>query len=101
VSNGLTRWAGAAVALAALVAPLVAERWETQYFYDEGKSGLVFTDMAFPSARRGVAVGYITDGKREQPVSLVTADSGEHWQRLPLAEMPISLFFLNENLAGW
>jgi len=100
VSNGLTRWAGAAVALAALVAPLAAERWETQYFYDEGKSGLVFTDMAFPSARRGVAVGYITDGKREQPVSLVTADSGEHWQRLPLVEMPISLFFLNENL-GW
>ncbi len=100
MSFGLTRWASAVAASAALVAPLAAQRWETKYFYDEDKSGLVFTDLALPSAQRGVAVGYITDGKRDEPVSLVTADSGEHWQRLPLKEMPVSLFFLNENL-GW
>jgi len=100
VSFGLTRWASAVAASVALAAPLAGQRWETKYFYDEDKSGLVFTDLAFPSAQRGVAVGFITDGKREEPVSLVTSDSGEHWQRLPLAEMPISLFFLNANL-GW
>jgi len=94
------RWARVAVSLAALVAPLAGQRWETQYVYDEDKSGLVFTDLAFPSARRGVAVGFVTDGKREEPVSVVTTDSGEHWQRLPLKDMPVSLFFLNENL-GW
>ena len=89
------------VALCALLAaPLAGQRWETKYAYDEEKSGLVFTDLAFPSARRGVAVGYITDGDRERPVSLVTSDGGEHWERLPLKDMPVSLFFLNENL-GW
>ena len=100
MSFSLIRWASALAASAALVAPLAGQRWESQYVYDQDKSGLVFTDMAFPSAQRGVAVGYITDGKREEPVSLVTSDSGEHWLRLPLTEMPVSLFFLNENL-GW
>jgi len=100
VSFGLIRWTSAVAVSAALVGPLAGQRWETKYFYDENKSGLVFIDMAFPSAQRGVAVGFIADGKHEEPVSLVTSDSGEHWQRLPLAEMPVSLFFLNENL-GW
>lgn len=93
-------WACAALAGAALVPPLTAQRWESKYVYDEDKTGLVFTDLAFASAKRGVAVGFITDGKREDPISLVTSDSGEHWQRSPLPEMPVSLFFLNENL-GW
>ena len=84
----------------ALSCPLTAQRWESQYYFDEDKSGLVFTDLAFPSAQRGVAVGYITDGKRQDPVALVTADGGEHWVRSALPEMPVSLFFLNENL-GW
>jgi photosystem II stability/assembly factor-like uncharacterized protein len=100
VSFGLTRWASAVAVSAALVGPLAGQHWETKYFYDQNKSGLVFTDMAFPSAQRGVAVGFITDGKHEEPVSLVTSDSGEHWRRLPLTEMPVSLFFLNEEL-GW
>jgi photosystem II stability/assembly factor-like uncharacterized protein len=100
VSICLARWARAAAAVTALVGPLAAQRWESKYFYDEDKSGLVFTDLAFPSARRGVAVGYVTDGKHEEPVSLVTSDAGEHWLRSPLAEMPVSLFFLNENV-GW
>lgn len=93
--------AGWACALAVLAAPLAAQqRWEPKYTYDEDKSGLVFTDIAFPSAQRGVAVGYVTNGKSEEPVEVVTSDSGEHWQRLPLKDMPVSLFFLNENL-GW
>ncbi|MGB7760703.1 MAG: hypothetical protein WBL61_12795 [Bryobacteraceae bacterium] len=100
MGSGLTRWASALAVSAALAVPLAGQRWDIKYFYDQEKSGLVFTDLAFPSAQRGVAVGFIADGKREEPVSLVTSDSGEHWQRLPLAEMPISLFFLNENL-GW
>ena len=96
----LTRWAGALAACAALAAPLAAQRWEKTYFYDRDKSGLVFTDMAAPSAQRAIAVGYITNGKHDEPVSVVTSDAGEHWQQLPLKEMPVSLFFLNENL-GW
>ncbi|HEY9140290.1 MAG TPA: YCF48-related protein [Bryobacteraceae bacterium] len=97
---GAVRWLRLAAVAAALAAPLAAQRWETKYLYDQDKTGLVFTDLAFPSAQRGVAVGFITDGNHDAPVSLVTSDSGEHWQRLPLAEMPVSLFFLNEDL-GW
>lgn len=100
MSIRLSRSARAAAVIAALASPLLAQRWESKYFYDEDKSGLVFTDLAFPSAQRGVAVGYIADGKRQDPVSLVTSDSGKHWERLPLTELPVSLFFLNENL-GW
>lgn len=100
MSSGVARWARAVAVAAALAAPLAAQHWEAKYIYDQDKSGLVFTDLAFPSARRGVAVGFITDGKHDEPVSLATSDGGEHWQRLPLGEMPVSLFFLNENL-GW
>jgi len=96
----LTRWAGVLALCAAFAIPLAAQRWEKSFFYDQDKSGMVFTDMAAPSALRAVAVGYITNGKHEEPVSIVTSDAGEHWERLPLKEMPVSLFFLNESL-GW
>jgi photosystem II stability/assembly factor-like uncharacterized protein len=80
--------------------PLAAQKWQTQYFYDHAKSIFVICDMQFPSANRGVAVGVIRDEKREEPMSVVTADGGLHWQTVPLKEAPVSLFFLNENL-GW
>ncbi len=80
--------------------PLAAQKWQIQYFYDHAKSTFVICDMQFPSASRGVAVGVIRDAKREDPMSVVTADGGLHWQTVPLKEAPVSLFFLNENL-GW
>lgn len=80
--------------------PLPAQKWQIQYFYDHAKSTFVICDLQFPSARRGVAVGVIRDGKRDTPMSVVTADGGEHWQSVPLKEAPVSLFFLNESL-GW
>ena len=96
-------WAVAEAAVAAaLVAPLAAQRWETKYLYDQDKTGLVFTDLTFPSAQRGVAVGFITDGKHDQPVSLVTSDSGRaladgcRWRR---CRSPCS--FSMRTWAGW
>ena len=88
------------LALAATGLPAAAQRWETQYLYDEGKSSLAIVDLQFPSARRGIAVGYIEKEYSLDPVSLVTSDGGQHWQRIPLKKMPVSLFFLNEGL-GW
>jgi hypothetical protein len=85
---------------AAWVVPLAAQRWQMQYSYDKIKSSLAIVDMQFPSASRGVAVGYIEEGRRRKPISLVTADGGTRWALVPLKEAPISLFFLNEN-AGW
>jgi photosystem II stability/assembly factor-like uncharacterized protein len=71
-----------------------------QYFYDKNKSTLVIQDVQFPSATRGVAVGFIREGNHHQPASVVTSDGGLHWQLIDLKESPLSLFFLNEAL-GW
>ena len=59
--------------------PLTAQRWRVQYFYDEDKSTLVISDLQFPSATRGVAVGAIMEGKSRKPVALVTSDGGAHF----------------------
>jgi hypothetical protein len=90
----------ALAALAVWAAPLSAQKWQLQYFYDREKSSLAITDIAFASASRGVAVGVISNGKREQPTAVVTSDGGAHWQLVPLKETPVSLFLLNEDL-GW
>ena len=71
-----------------------------QYFYDQEKTSLTINDFVFPSAKYGIAVGYVAEGKREDPTQLVTSDGGDHWELSPLKEMPISLFFLDDSL-GW
>ena len=71
-----------------------------QYFYDKGKSEFNITDLQFLSDKRGIAVGVITEGRKQDPNSVITSDGGAHWQVVPLKEPPISLFFLNESL-GW
>ncbi|HLK67051.1 MAG TPA: hypothetical protein VKU19_26640 [Bryobacteraceae bacterium] len=90
----------ALLAFTAWVTPVVAQRWQVQYFYDKNKSTLAIQDIHFASATRGVAVGEILDGKSHKPVSVVTSDGGAHWQLIDLKEPPLSLFFLNETL-GW
>jgi hypothetical protein len=87
--------------LAACATTVAAQRWQIQYFYDQDKSHLEIVDLQFPSAARGVAVGVIVAAKHwPQPTSVMTSDGGAHWQVLPLKEMPVSLFFLNESV-GW
>jgi hypothetical protein len=86
--------------LSLIASPLVAQHWQTQFFYDKGKSRLAFTDISFPSAMRGIAVGVQTEGRHQTGVSYVTADGGAHWNLIALKELPVSLFFLNENV-GW
>jgi photosystem II stability/assembly factor-like uncharacterized protein len=79
---------------------LQAGTWKMQYFYDQEKSSLTINDFQMISVQRGIAVGYILEGKHEEPVSVVTSDGGEHWSTIPLKETPVSLFFLDESL-GW
>ena len=86
--------------IALLAWPALAERWELQYFHDEDKSNLTIVDLAFPSERRGVAVGMIQDDGRARNVALITADSGRTWTPVKLDEPPVSIFFLDESL-GW
>src|SRR6202050_5600558 len=80
--------------------PAQAQRWKIQYFYDKEKTSLTINDFAFPSAQYGIAVGYVAEGKHEEPMSVITSDGGDRWQLLPLKEMPISLFFLDDSI-GW
>ena len=81
-------------------------RWTLQYFYDQDGKDLHITDLAFPSAKRGIAVGAIVDregdreGRKPRFTSLVTSDGGEHWSLTPLKEFPRSIFFLDES-NGW
>ena len=90
---------GLAIAAVPAQAP-PSNRWQVQYFYDEAKSSLVFHDIQFVSATRGMALGSIVDGKNRKPVSVVTRDGGAHWQLVPIEENPVSLFFLNDSM-GW
>jgi hypothetical protein len=84
-----------------LSAPLpAAERWALQYFYDKNDSILAFTDIQFPSARRGVALGVLLEGQHRKPVVAVTSDGGSKWDLSPRKGLGLSLFFLNEQL-GW
>ncbi|HUS05753.1 MAG TPA: YCF48-related protein [Bryobacteraceae bacterium] len=88
--------------LAASVSSLGAqEKFVVQLFHDEDKSSLTLTDLKFPSARRGVALGFLTErGGRVRGTAVVTSDGGEHWSYVPTKEIGTSLFFLNET-AGW
>ncbi len=77
-----------------------AQKWRMQYFYDEDKSSLAFTDIQCPSATHCAATAIVTDGKREKGVVAITGNGGVDWRLQDVAEHPISLFFLNES-KGW
>ncbi len=95
---GIIAWA-----LAALQAGPAdtGNRWRLLYFYDELQSTLVMNDFKFLTAQRGVAAGFLLDRKGKiKATALTTADGGVHWTLAPLKEVPLSLFFLDEN-RGW
>jgi len=105
----LRRWLLAAALVTAVLVqgqPDDGAHWTLQYFYDQDGKDLHITDLAFPSAKRGIAVGAIIDrerdreGRKPQFTSLVTSDGGEHWTLAPLKEFPRSIFFLDES-NGW
>src|SRR3979411_2144015 len=75
-------------------------RWRLQYFYDESRATFVIADLKFPSPKRGIAVGAITESGHVKPMSALTSDGGEHWSLAPLKEAGESLYFLNDSL-GW
>jgi len=96
------RIALSAAAILIFAAPVFAERWKIQYFFDEDRSRLVIEDLVFPSEKRGIAMGTIVkEGDNKQKfTTLVTSDGGENWTQIPQKEHGRSLFFLNDS-DGW
>jgi photosystem II stability/assembly factor-like uncharacterized protein len=92
------------VLLASMFVPLAsAAEWTVAYFYDHPREVLHFTDLAFPSADRGIAVGNIEDQlafRKPRHVAMVTADGGRNWAEVKLSDAPYSLFFLDDS-TGW
>jgi len=86
----------------ALAPAVLAQNWTLQYFYDQDRTELQLTDLAFPTPQRGVAIGtiYERDGKKPKYTALVTGDGGMNWALVPLKEFPRSIFFLDES-NGW
>jgi hypothetical protein len=78
-----------------------ADRWRVIYSYNELQSSLVINDFKFMTAQRGIAAGFLLERKGKiKATALTTADGGVHWTLVPLNEVPLSLFFLDEN-RGW
>jgi len=80
-----------------------AAGWTVTYFFDDPREVLHFTDLAFPSADRGIAVGVIVDQlgmRRPRNVAMVTADGGNNWAQVKLSDAPYSVFFLDDS-NGW
>ncbi len=83
--------------------PLLARsKWTIQYFYDQLKTEMEITDLAFPSVQRGIAVGAIYERSNgsERYITLATSDGGVHWALQTIKEYPRSIFFLNDS-TGW
>ena len=73
-------------------------RWRVLYFYDELQSSLVINDFKFMTAERGIAAGFLVDHKGKIKATAITSnDGGAHWTLVPLKEVPLSVFFLDEN----
>jgi hypothetical protein len=77
-----------------------ADHWDVQYSFQQPQSSLVISDLKFPSAKRGIAAGYILRNEKPSPTVIITSDGGIHWTLVPVKEEPYSLFFLDDTL-GW
>ncbi len=91
----------ALLCLSGVPSALADPHWEIQYRYRQIDSTLTLNDLVFPSEKRGIACGYVTDRKdKDKPVVLVTSDGGVNWAETAVKEAGISLFFLNDS-NGW
>lgn len=84
------------------ILPAAAQKWSIQYFYDQLKKEMEITDLAFPTAKTGIAVGAIYDvsSGAERYTEILTGDGGAHWTHVSIRDYPRSIFFLNES-TGW
>ena len=80
-------------------AAAAADRWELQFFHDKDDSELVLNDIAFATPVRGIAAGALVEKGRVKPLAMVTTNGGQDWTMVPVREVAISLFVLDESSA--
>jgi len=76
------------------------EGWRVVFPRGPRAPRLTINDLKFASAARGVAVGWLGEGRRRRPVEVLTGDGGKTWSTVKTAETGSSLFFVNER-TGW
>ena len=98
----MSRWPSVVLAATFSVAFAWGQEWRVGYAHGVTHESLEFTDLAFPSAERGIAVGVTRDaqGRDKQAIALLTHDGGTIWNQVTLEERPVSLFFLDD-ARGW
>lgn len=83
------------------MAAVAADKWNVAYFHDEKDSALTLVQIVFPSDRRGIAIGVLTEkGGRVKPVAIVTGDGGKRWEKVPLKDVPTAISCVNDS-ACW
>ena len=83
------------------MAAVAADKWNVAYFHDEKDSALTLVQIVFPSDRRGIAIGVLTEkGGRVKPVAIVTGDGGKRWEKVPLKDIPTAISCVNDS-ACW
>jgi len=91
----------AACALLSMTSAVAADKWNVAFFHDEKDSALTLVQIVFPSERRGIAIGAVTEKSgRVKPMALVTGDGGKRWEKVPLKEIPAAISCVNDS-ACW
>ena len=87
--------------LLCVTAAVAADKWNVAFFHDEKDSELTLVQIVFPSERRGIAIGVLTEKSgRVKPMALVTGDGGKRWEKVPLKDTPAAISCVNDS-ACW
>lgn len=77
-----------------------AGRFRSRFYYDKDNETLGITKLRFFNATQGLAIGSIADkNQRLRGVLVTTSDGGENWRVEPFAQIPLSLFVLDDSYA--
>lgn len=75
-----------------------AAKWTMSFMHDEDESSLILRAIEFPSERRGLAIGQLTDKRGITGVVLLTTDGGAKWETIRLKEDPLSISCIKEEI---
>lgn len=75
-----------------------ADKWSLAFFHDQKDSALNLSQIVFPSERRGLAIGMLTEKGRQKPMVVLTSDGGKKWEMIPFKDAPLAIACFNDSL---